>query len=312
MRLSLKLRVLLFTTLFFGISVVSFAQTTVSITVAPPALPVYEQPPCPTEGYLWTPGYWAYGPAGYYWVPGLWVAPPQPGFLWTPGYWAFVGGFYRWHLGYWGPHVGFYGGVNYGFGYSGVGFYGGRWEGGVFRYNTAVMRVGPGFHGVYEDRTVINNTTINRTSFNGVGGINAQPTAQERVAMNEQHVQRTSEQISHQRFSSQDRGNWASENHGSPAHPEGMGVNARQARQQNRISGGVKSGQLTKGETSHIERNEAGIHREVRSDRAANGGKLTPEEHQQVEHQQNMESRQIYHDKHNAKTEGHPHGEERR
>jgi hypothetical protein len=242
----------------------------------------------------------------------MWVAPPQPGFLWTPGYWGFVGGIYRWHAGYWGPHVGYYGGINYGFGYGGVGFYGGRWEGGVFRYNTAVWRVGPGFHGVYEDRTVIRNPNINRVSFNGPGGVVATPTAEERIAMNERHLQRTSDQISHQRFASQDHGNWASENHGSPLHPEGMGVNARQLRQQNRIAGGVKSGQLTKGETAHIERNETGIHREVRTDRAANGGKLTPQEHRQVEHQQNMESRQIYHDKHNAKTEEHPHGEGKR
>src|SRR6202035_2556668 len=45
----------------------------VSIRLGPPAIPVYEQPPCPVEGYLWTPGYWAYGDAGYYWVPGVWV-----------------------------------------------------------------------------------------------------------------------------------------------------------------------------------------------------------------------------------------------
>ncbi len=313
MRTLLKARQLLLIALLVALPAVSFAQVNVSITVAPPALPVYAQPPCPTEGYLWTPGYWAYGPAGYYWVPGVWVAPPQVGFLWTPGYWGFLGGIYRWHWGYWGPHVGFYGGINYGFGYGGVGFYGGRWEGGVFRYNTAVWRVGPGFHGVYEDRTVIRNTTVvNNVSFNGVGGVVAGPTAEERIAMNERHVQRTSEQISHQRFASRDRSNWASENHGSPLHPEGMGVNARQVRQQQRIGTGVKSGQLTRGETAHIERNEAGIHREVRSDRAANGGKLTPQEHRQVEHQQNAESRQIYKEKHNAKTEAHPRGEERR
>jgi hypothetical protein len=224
-----------------------------------------------------------------------------------------VGGAYRWHPGYWGPHVGFYGGVNYGFGYGGVGFYGGRWEGGVFRYNTAVMRVGPGFHGVYEDHAVIRNTiVIDRTSFNGAGGIGARPTAEERTAMNEQHVQRTSEQISHQHASSQDRNNWASENHGNPSHPGGMGVPARQERQQQRIGAGVKSGQLTPHETSHTERNEARINKEVHKDRAANGGKLTPEEHRQVEHQQNRESRQIYNDKHNAKTEAHPKGKERR
>jgi hypothetical protein len=312
MRTLLKTRQLLFIALLFALPAVSFAQVAVSIAVAPPVLPVYEQPLCPTEGYLWTPGYWAYGPVGYYWVPGVWVAPPQPGFLWTPGYWAFGDGFYRWHAGYWGPHVGYYGGINYGFGYGGVGFYGGRWEGGAFRYNTAVWHVGPGFHGVYEDRTVIRSTTVTRVSFNGAGGVVATPTAEERVAMNERHLQRTRDQISHQRFSSQDHNNWASENHGSPLHPEGMGVNARQVRQQNRIAGGVKSGQVTKGETAHIERNEAGIHREVRADRAANGGKLTAQEHHQVEHQQNLESHQIYHDKHNAKTEEHPHGEGKR
>ena len=53
----------------------------VDIGVAPPALPVYAQPPCPTPGYLWTPGYWSYASAGYYWVPGVWVAPPQPNVL---------------------------------------------------------------------------------------------------------------------------------------------------------------------------------------------------------------------------------------
>ena len=93
MRTVLKARQLLLIALLIAVPAVSFAQVNVSITVAPPMLPVYEQPLCPTEGYLWTPGYWAYGPAGYYWVPGVWVAPPQPGFLWTPGYWGLVGGF---------------------------------------------------------------------------------------------------------------------------------------------------------------------------------------------------------------------------
>ncbi len=72
----------------------SSAQVAVGISVhiGPPALPVYAQPPCPADGYLWTPGYWAYGPVGYYWVPGVWVAPPRVGVLWTPGYWGFAGG----------------------------------------------------------------------------------------------------------------------------------------------------------------------------------------------------------------------------
>src|ERR1700733_7578766 len=122
-----------------------------SINIAPPVLQVDEQPLCPTDGYLWQPAYWAYGDAGYYWVPGVWVAPPQTGFLWTPGYWGFSNGLYVFNTGYWGPTVGFYGGVNYGFGYGGHGFDGGRWESGHFSYNTAVVHV---------NTTVIHNTYV--------------------------------------------------------------------------------------------------------------------------------------------------------
>ena len=93
------------------------AQIGISVTIAPPVLVEYEQPVCPQEGYLWTPGYWAYGDEGYYWVPGTWVEPPEVGVLWTPGYWGWNNGAYLWNEGYWGPTVGFYGGVNYGFGY---------------------------------------------------------------------------------------------------------------------------------------------------------------------------------------------------
>ena len=95
MRMLLMARQLLFFALLLAIPAASFAQAAVSITLAPPSIPVYAQPPCPTEGFLWTPGYWGYGPAGYFWVPGVWIAPPRPGLLWTPGYWGFVGGAYR-------------------------------------------------------------------------------------------------------------------------------------------------------------------------------------------------------------------------
>jgi hypothetical protein len=189
----------------------------VSIRIGPPVLPVYTQPPCPYDGYLWSPGYWAYGDDGYYWVPGVWVNPPQVGFLWTPGYWGFEGGFYGLHGGYWGPHVGFYGGVNYGYGYGGVGFGGGRWEGGHFSYNTAVLNVNRTvIHNTYIDRTVI-HTSTSRTSFNGPGGITARPNAQEQVAMHENHVERTSAQVAHQQTASKDRNQFASVNHGRPA-----------------------------------------------------------------------------------------------
>jgi len=103
----------------------AFVSVGISVDFAPPALPVYVQPPCPAVGYIWTPGYWAWDDGDYYWVPGTWVLAPAPGLLWTPGYWGWGDGAYLWHAGYWGPHVGFYGGINYGYGYGGVGFEGG-------------------------------------------------------------------------------------------------------------------------------------------------------------------------------------------
>ena len=98
-------------------------------------MPEYDQPPIPGPDYMWTPGYWSWNNVEYYWVPGTVDLPPQPGLLWTPGYWGFANGAYIFHRGYWGPHVGFYGGVAYGFGYTGVGFEGGRWDKGAFYYN---------------------------------------------------------------------------------------------------------------------------------------------------------------------------------
>jgi len=191
----------------------------ITASEAPPPLPEYEQPPCPVEGYLWTPGYWHYGPAGYYWVPGTWVQPPSVGLLWTPGYWGFVGGVYSFHAGYWGPHVGFYGGVNYGFGYVGVGFAGGHWEGGRFAYNTAVTNVNTTvIHNTY-NRTVINNVTVNnRVSFNGgAGGTAALPTAEERSFAQERHVPPTPVQVSHVQEAARNPALSARTNGGRPA-----------------------------------------------------------------------------------------------
>jgi hypothetical protein len=204
--------------------------------------------------------------------------------------------------------VGFYGGVNYGFGYGGVGFFGGEWRGGRFAYNTAVVNVNTTvIHNTYVNKTVIvNNTTVNRTSFNGgPGGIAARPTQAELVASHESHVQPTGMQVSHQHMASANRANFASENHGRPATPAMGRVNTREGNQQARIANGVKSGQLTPRETSHLENKEARISTEVHNDRAANGGKLTPQERAQVNHQQNNASKQIYNDKHNARTD-HP------
>lgn len=159
----------------------------VSVGIAPPALPVYVQPPCPEPGYIWIPGYWAWDD-GYYWVPGTWALSPSIGLLWTPGYWGWTDGAYFWHEGYWGRHVGFYGGINYGFGYGGVGYQGGYWRGHEFYYNRAVTNVSTtNITNVY-NRTVVNNVTINRVSFNGgAGGVVARPTAAQMAAANERH-----------------------------------------------------------------------------------------------------------------------------
>ena len=126
--------------LAIAIPAVVFGQVGVSISIGPPALPVYEQPVCPGDGYIWTPGYWAYDDSisDYYWVDGAWVLAPEEGYLWTPGYWGWNNDGYFFNDGYWGPTVGFYGGINYGFGYWGGGYGGGRWDGGHFFYNSSV------------------------------------------------------------------------------------------------------------------------------------------------------------------------------
>jgi hypothetical protein len=207
----------------------SLSSADISITIAPPALPVYDQPECPGDGYLWTPGYWAYGDDDYYWVPGAWILAPRPGFLWTPGYWGFEGGNYGWHAGYWGQHVGFYGGVNYGFGYSGSGFGGGRWEGNRFLCNTAVWRVNNTVvHNTYIDRTVIRNVTVNRVSFNGQGGIDARATAEEEAAGREQHLEATQEQRTHEQTFIRDNNQRFSVNKGNPTRTTVTKVAARE------------------------------------------------------------------------------------
>ncbi len=304
MRTFLTWTSLLLLSFCFLIPTPSSAQVAISVRIEPPALPVYTQPPCPEDGYIWTPGYWNYGDAGYYWVPGVWVAPPRVGVLWTPGYWGFAGGLYGWHAGYWGPHVGYYGGINYGFGYAGVGFVGGHWFGGHFAYNTAVVNVNRTVvRNVYVNRTVIRNTTVvNRASFNGEGGVMARPTAREESFAHEQHFEPTGNQFSHEHAAAQDRNQFASSNHGRPATAAMDSVNGRRFNQQGRISNGVSSGQLNTGETRNLEGREAHLNGEVHNDRAANGGRLTPQERQQVNRQQNNLSHSIYDDKHNSAT----------
>jgi hypothetical protein len=207
----------LFALLVIGTAVRSDAAVFVSVAIAPPVLPVYSQPIAPGPGYIWTPGYWAYGPAGYYWVPGTWVIAPFVGALWTPGYWGWANGLYLWHAGYWGTRVGFYGGVNYGFGYVGTGFYGGYWNGGSFYYNRAVTNVDVNIvHNTYV--TNVQNNSVNRVSYNGgAGGIARPPTAAEQTYEKESHIAPTAEQMQHEQTASTNHAMLASVNHGRPS-----------------------------------------------------------------------------------------------
>ena len=195
----------------------AFVSVGVSINIAPPALPVYIQPPCPAVGYIWTPGYWAYDDDDYYWVPGTWVLAPSPGLLWTPGYWGWGGGGYYWHAGYWGPHVGFYGGINYGYGYGGVGFEGGYWRGDEFYYNRSVSNLGDVHVTNVYNRTVVNNISVNRVSYNGGrGGLSARPSARELSAEHDRRVEFTSMQREHEHLAATNQDLRASVNGGKP------------------------------------------------------------------------------------------------
>ena len=119
--------------------------------------------------------------------------------------------------GYWGPHVGFYGGVNYGFGYNGAGYAGGRWDNGRFFYNSTVNNLGAARVASVYAQTVARNETINRASFNGgPGGIAAKPTSEELLAENEPRVRPSRLQVDQARAASMRGGQFVSTNQGKP------------------------------------------------------------------------------------------------
>lgn len=218
MRNRVVVRSFLFALILMCLAAGSFAQIGISVAFGPPAIPVYEQPICPEDGYIWTPGYWAWDGDGddYYWVPGTWVEAPEVGFFWTPGYWGWGGSAFFFHEGYWGPHVGFYGGINYGFGYGGRGYEGGRWENNHFYYNTYVNRVGNTYiHNTYNTR--IEYTSENRVSYNGGnGGINARASADEETYGRERHSAPVAAQNQHTQAARSNQALHASANQGRP------------------------------------------------------------------------------------------------
>ena len=222
-------------------------QPTATANEAPPPLPDYAQPAAPGDDYLWTPGYWAWGPYGYYWVPGVWVEPPYIGALWTPGYWGFYSSRYMWYPGHWGRHIGFYGGINYGFGYVGYGYEGGYWNRGHFFYNRVYNHIDTRrVHNVYSYRANVrvnnygrnnsarnnyernnsvrdNNARVNnaaRPSYRGgTNGVQSRPRASEGAAYREPTAPRMTTQVQHEQTYSANRGQYATANHGQPARP---------------------------------------------------------------------------------------------
>jgi hypothetical protein len=188
---------------------------------------------------MWTPGYWAWGPAGYYWVPGAWVEAPYMGALWTPGYWGFYGGRYLFYPGHWGLHIGFYGGINYGFGYLGFGYEGGYWNSGRFFYNRVYNHINERVvHNVYEFRAPVHGYSAPRGNYDqhnnnaprgnydshasfrgGPGGIQSHPQPSEGAAWHEPTAPRMSTQVQHAQTYQSNRGQFANANHGRPTTP---------------------------------------------------------------------------------------------
>lgn len=206
----------------FAIPLPAHAQVAVGVSITvgspPPPLPVYDQPPIPDDGYIWVPGYWAWDGAEYYWVPGTWVEAPFTGALWTPAYWGWSDGVYVFHEGYWGPRVGFYGGIDYGYGYPGEGYEGGRWQHGGFYYNRSVNNISNVHVTNVYNQTVVNNVTVNRVSYNGGnGGVRAQPTAQEVSYAHEHHTPPVAAQQQHMSMARQNPALRATVNHGVPS-----------------------------------------------------------------------------------------------
>lgn len=189
--------------------VVASADVAFSISsdFGPPPLPYYPRPPCPGAGFIWVPGYWGYDEddgGGYFWVPGTWVLAPAIGLLWTPGWWGWYEGRYWWHEGYWGPRVGYYGGIDYGYGYPGEGYDGGYWRDDDFHYNHRADRDDD------DDRA-------ERVSYNGgEGGIDVRPTVVQQGDGHEQHFAVTEAQLEQERAALHAPGQHWSVNHGVP------------------------------------------------------------------------------------------------
>jgi WXXGXW repeat (2 copies) len=165
---------------------------TVTAPQPPPQLPEYDQPPCPGDGYIWTPGYWGY-----------------------------TGGRYAYYPGHWGTHIGYYGGINYGFGYIGTGYEGGYWNSGHFTYNRAYTNVNQTVvHNVYNYRVVNKTVNVTHVSYNGgSGGVHVRPAPAELAARREPVAPRMTAQVQREQAARADHTQFVAVNHGRPANP---------------------------------------------------------------------------------------------
>jgi WXXGXW repeat (2 copies) len=190
------------------------------VSVAPPSLPSYEQPTIPAQGYLWVPGFWAWrkSVSDYFWVPGTWVRPPETGLLWTPPYWSRVEGGYAFHAGYWAAEVGFYGGIAYGFGYTGKDYQGGRWENGEFSYDRAFNNLGSVHITSAYGQTSAADENSSHVSYNGGRrGVPVGPSPHQQELINIRHVEATAEHQRHFELAAMDRSLYSKLNNGEPA-----------------------------------------------------------------------------------------------
>jgi hypothetical protein len=129
---------------------------------------------------------------------------------------------------------------------------------------------------------------VNREVRDDRAADNGHMTQQER-----QQVNRQQNNLSHSIY--QDKHN------ANVAHYGNNEVGQRRENQQDRIANGVRNGSMNAGQAARVENREQGINQQIHADRQANGGKLTGQEHRQINRQQNGASRQIYRDKHNGK-----------
>ena len=185
-------------------------------SAAPPPLPVLfpvdaSRPGIPLDSRLL-----GLGGDGYYWTPGSWARPPAVDLFGRPatGPGTQADHDYVFHSGYWAPTVGFYGGIDYRFGYSGQGFHGGFWRNHQFVYNRAVNDVGNVHVATYANQVF---APANHISYNGgTGGTAARPTPAQIAAMRERHIGPTPAQIQNQQTASRIPNQRYSENKGAP------------------------------------------------------------------------------------------------